>query len=288
MYWLRWWRPLHWKKLTLATLWVLAGVLVPLAPWAIRNAHSLGKVEFLAPRYAQAFGELAPTGFYAWTQTWMFRSRDAYLSSWKLPVDPISLDDLPAYAFDSREEQGRVASLLERYNREHSMSSQMDMEFAELARERTRRQPFRSYVWIPIARAAAMWFTPRIALLPYSGQLWPQYDGWHQSPTGFGITLGLTLLNFLYAGLAILGIAHWRASPGIALIVAIIVIRTAFLTQLQTCEPRYVLVCFPALLALGAQSWRNRHWKLVPSAVPGVRHIRMSTAPSVCGDQGIR
>jgi hypothetical protein len=26
---------------------------------------------------------------------------------------------------------------------------------------------------------------------------------------------------------------------------------------LQTCEPRYVLVCFPALLAMGAQLFRR-------------------------------
>ncbi len=262
VYWLRWWRPLNWGKLTVATLWVIVGVLVPLAPWAARNAHALGRVQFLAPRYAETFGDVMPTGFYAWTKTWMFRSRDAYLFTWKLPVDPIALNDLPAYAFDSPEEHGRVASLLERYNRGRGMSSQLDMEFAKLARERTRRQPFRSYVWIPIERTAAMWFTPRIALLPYSGQIWPLRDAWHLSATGFEVTLGFALLNFLYAGLAILGAVHWRASPGIALIVAIIVIRTAFLTQLQTCEPRYVLVCFPALLALGAQSWRNRSSKL--------------------------
>src|SRR5947207_11422064 len=37
-----------------------------------------------------------------------------------------------------------------------------------------------------------------------------------------------------------------------------LVVRTAFLTQLQTCEPRYVLVCFPALLAMAAQLWQHR------------------------------
>jgi hypothetical protein len=278
MYWLRWWRPLNWGKLTVATLWVLVGLLLPLVPWAARNAHSLGRVEFLAPRYAQAFGEVAPTGFYAWTQTWMFRSRDAYLSSWKLPAEPISLDDLPTYAFDSLEERSQVASLLERYNREHGMSSQVDIEFGKLARERTRRHSLRSYVWIPIERAAAMWFTPRTAILPYSGQLWPRNDGWHEGPTGFAITLGLALLNFLYVGLAILGIMHWRAGPGIALIVAFVVIRTAFLTQLQTCEPRYVLVCFPALLALGAQSWRGR-WKLEYKLERAVPVTRLTTVP---------
>jgi hypothetical protein len=49
----------------------------------------------------------------------------------------------------------------------------------------------------------------------------------------------------------------WRANPGVLLIVAFIAVRTAFLTQLQTCEPRYVVVCFPALLAIAAQLWRR-------------------------------
>jgi hypothetical protein len=147
------------------------------------------------------------------------------------------------------------------------MAFQTDMEFANLARERTQRHAVRSYVWIPLERAAAMWFTPRIAALPYSGQIWPLRDGWHQSPTGFEITIAFALVNFLYAILAFIGAAHWRESPGIALIVAFVVIRTAFLTQLQTCEPRYVLVCLPALLALGAQSWRSRPgiWRIVRS-----------------------
>ena len=258
VYWLRWWSSSNWGKLTVATVWMTTGLLVLLAPWAARNAHALGRAQFLSPRYAETFGDVIPTGFYAWTKTWMFRSRDAYLSTWKLPADPIDLNDLPSYAFDSLEERSRVASLFERYNREGGVAPQTDMEFARLARERTQRHPVRSYLWIPIERVAAMWFTPRIAPLPYSGTIWPLSDGWHRSPTGFGITFGFTFLNFLYAGLALVGAAHWRESPGIALIVAFILMRTAFLTQLQTCEPRYVLVCLPALLALGAQSRHGR------------------------------
>lgn len=268
VYWLRWWRPLNWGKLTVATLWMTVGLLVPLAPWAARNARVLGRVQFLAPRYAETFGDSMPTGFYAWTQTWMFRFRDAYLSNWKLPAEPIALNDLPAYAFDSPQERNRIAALLEDYNRRPGMTLQIDSKFAAIARERTLRHPFRSYVWVPVERTAAMWFTPRIALLPYTGQIWPLSDGWRQSPTGFEIALGFAFLNFVYVGLALLGVVHWRASPGFALIVAFILIRTALLTQMQTCEPRYVLVCLPALLALGAQSWRTRLWKFAPAAMP--------------------
>jgi len=280
---LRWWRPLHWRNLIVAGLWVALGVLVPLTPWAARNARVLGRVQFLSPRYAETFGEVMPTGFYAWTQTWMFRSRDAYLFAWKLPNTPIALSDVPAYAFDSPAERTRVASLLELYNRQRGMAFQTDLEFANLARERTLHHPFRSYLWIPIERTAAMWFTPRIAVLPYSGQIWPLSEGWRQSPVGFEITLAFALLNFLYAGLAIFGAFRWRQSPGIALLVAFIVIRTACLTQLQTCEPRYVLVCLPALLALAAQSWRTRLSRPARALLPAAATIQLAPVfqPSV-------
>src|SRR6266478_1739089 len=254
--WLRYRRPANWKKLALATLWMIVGVLLPLAPWAARNAVSLGRVQFLAPRYAETYGDVLPTGFYAWTKTWMFRFRDAYLFTWKLPSQQIELKDLPAYATDSPEERARVASLLDRYNRIPGMTRALDLEFAALARERAVRHPIRTYLWIPIERAAAMWFTPRITLLPYSGRFWPLAESYRSNPTDFEVTLGLGVLNVLYVAVGLAAAWLWRTNAGVLLIVTFIVIRTAFLTQLQTCEPRYVLVCFPALLAVGAQLWR--------------------------------
>src|SRR5712692_9725783 len=255
--WLRFRRRANWRTLTLATLWMVVGFLLPLAPWAARNAVSVGRVQFLAPRYAETYGDVLPTGFYSWTKTWMFRFRDAYLFTWKLPAQPIELRNLPSYAVDSPEELSRVASLLDRYNRMPGMTRSLDLEFAELAQERAKRHPIRTYVWIAIERAAAMWFTPRITLLPYSGRLWPLAESYRSNPTDFEVTLGLTLLNVLYVVMSLAAAWFWRANPGVLLIVAFIVVRTAFLTQLQTCEPRYVLVCFPALLALAAQLWRR-------------------------------
>src|SRR5207245_11666628 len=126
-------RPTNWNKLWLATLLMIVGLLLPLAPWAARNAVSLGRVQFLAPRYAETYGDVLPTGFYAWTKTWMFRFRDAYLFTWKLPSQPIDAKNLPSYAVDSPEELARVASLLYRYNRAHGMTRQLDFEFSELA-----------------------------------------------------------------------------------------------------------------------------------------------------------
>ncbi len=259
--WLRYRRPANWKKLALATLWMIAGLLLPLAPWAARNALSVGRVQFLAPRYAETYGDVLPTGFYAWTKTWMVRFRDAYLFTWKLPSQPIDLKDLPSYAVDSPEELSLVSSLLDSYNRTHGMTRSLDLQFAELARERSRHHPIRTYVWIPIERSASMWFTPRIALLPYSGRLWPLAESYHSNPTDFEVTFGFALLNILYLVTFLAAAWFCRANPGVLLIVTFIVARTAFLTQLQTCEPRYVLVCFPALLAISAQLFRRSNSK---------------------------
>jgi hypothetical protein len=43
------------------------------------------------------------------------------------------------------------------------------------------------------------------------------------------------------------------ARPAVAFLALFILMRTAFLTTLETPEPRYVLACFPALIAMGAQ-----------------------------------
>lgn len=260
----RWRRPANWPKLARAGVLMGAGLLVPLVPWAARNWHTLHRVQFLAPQYAQLPGEFVPRGFYAWTKTWLTRFRDVYLVPWKLEERPIHIEDLPAAAFDSAEESARVAALLEQYNQKLSISPELDREFAELARERTARHPLRTYLWIPLSRAATLWFTPRIELLPYSGHLWPPGQQWEEDPVDFSVTTGLGLLNFFYVGLALVGAWRCRCGWGLALLVAFLVVRTAFLTQISTPEPRYVLVCFPALLALVAQLWAKSRASTAP------------------------
>jgi hypothetical protein len=50
-----------------------------------------------------------------------------------------------------------------------------------------------------------------------------------------------------------------RAQGAVAVLILYLIVRTAFLTTMETPEPRYVLVCFPALIALGAQvMWREK------------------------------
>jgi hypothetical protein len=194
----------------------------------------------------------------AWEKTWLFRLKDCYLVPWKLDGEVINLEDIPARAFDSQDEKDRVAALLERYNNDVTISPEEDAAFGQLARERTARHPLRTYVWLPVARAFTMWFTPRIELLPFSAQVFPVRGAWREDPIDFSVSVGFFVLNVLYVALALWGsVRLWRESsplrPALALLLGYVLLRTAFLTTLETPEPRYVLECFPAVLALAGQ-----------------------------------
>ena len=139
-----------------------------------------------------------------------------------------------------------------------TLTPEEDAEFAQLARKRTSRHPLRTYLWLPAARAISIWFTPRIELLPISGHVFPLAQMRDDDPVDQKVTILFFALNLFYVGLGIWGAARfWRAHPAaraaVVFLALFIVLRTAFLTTLETPEPRYVLVCFPALIAMGAQ-----------------------------------
>ena len=248
-------------------LWVCLamtlGCFMILSPWALRNMVTLGQPQFLVPRNSNLPGELVPHGLMAWERTWLFRVRDCYLVPWKLNEETIFVEDMPARAFDTPEEKQRVAAILEHYNNDLMLTPEEDAEFSQLARERTARHPFRTYLWLPAARAVIIWFTPRIELLPISGHIFPLAQMREDDPVDQEVTILYFVLNVAYVGLGALGAARlWRsnpaARPAVGFLALFIVLRTAFLTTLETPEPRYVLVCFPALIAVGAHFFARR------------------------------
>lgn len=237
--------------------------LLPLAPWGLRNAMTLHEVQILAPKNSNLSGELIPYGFMAWERTWLYHVRDCYLVPWKLNEEPINVDDIPARAFDTPEEKQRVAVMFDVYNETLTLTPEEDAAFAQLARERIERHPLRTYFWIPAARAVTIWFTPRIELLPVSGNVFPLAQMREDDPVDQEVTSALFLLNIFYLGIGIWGAVRlWRSNPAsrpvVAFFALFILLRTAFLTTLETPEPRYVLVCFPALIAMGAQIFAPR------------------------------
>jgi hypothetical protein len=240
----------------LALMWI--GMILPLMPWAIRNWVSLHEVQFLAPRYTQLPGELVPRGANAWTNTWLWRFRDVYLFPWKMDDEEIHLEDLPAYAFDSEQERQRIEAVLDEYNDSLTLSPEEDAVFAQVARERTARHPLRTYVSVPFKRILSLWFTPRIELLPFSGDVWPVKQAWQDDREDLLATCGLTVLGIVFMGMAIAGAWKTRGSIVTELLVAFCMIRTLFFLHYETPEPRYMLECYPAILALGAQVFAGR------------------------------
>jgi len=235
---------------------------LPLIPWTIRNAVTLHEFQPLTPKDAMLPGELDPKGFMAWERTWLYRVRDCYLVSWKLNDEEIHLSDIPPAAFDTPEERDRASAVLDTYNDALTLTPEEDAVFAQLARERTTRHPLRTYLFLPLRRAVRIWFTPRIELVPVSGNVFPLMYMRQEDPVDQRVTIFLFSLNILYVALALCGAFRLRRSSSactaLSLFFLYILLRTAFLTTLETPEPRYVLVCFPALIALAAQLFLPR------------------------------
>jgi len=246
------WRPSQWPTLVKPGAILLVGVMLPLAPWVIRNGLTLHEVRFLAPRYSELPPEYAPRGIFGWTSTWLWRFRDVEAVSWKIDGEAVRIEDVPAQAFDSDAERGRVAELLEEYDRTCKITPEVDAGFAEIEHRRTQRHPLRTYLAVPVLRAWTLWFTPRVEMLPAAEFLWPIGEAWENDPGGFCLTVGLAVLNAAYVALAVAGAWRARRRKITALLVSFIVVRTGFLTTALAPEPRYVLECFPAVLALAA------------------------------------
>jgi hypothetical protein len=271
-----------WARLMRIGLLSAAGFLLPLAPWAARNWVRFHEIQFVSPRYAATPDETVPRGLYAWTATWLVRFRDVYLVPWNIGTDVVSLQDIPPYAFDSPDERARVSAILDQYNKITCLTPELDAQFAQLARERTARHPLRTYLRVPLERAVTIWLTPRTELLPISGHITPLAGQWREDPVNVAVTLLFGALNFLYVGLAAVGtvrILHARSGAArgtselppclplmLAFLLIFLLVRTAFLTQVETPEPRYVLECFPVVLALGALCWQRNWLRKSPSA----------------------
>jgi hypothetical protein len=84
----------------------------------------------------------------------------------------------------------------------------------------------------------------------------------------------LVAVSAFYTVLALAGAWMARARPGWAFLILFLGIRTIFFaTFVDTPEPRYVLECFPVVLALGAQCFSKQH----ASAYESGAHLLSST-----------
>ncbi|HEX3663264.1 MAG TPA: glycosyltransferase family 39 protein [Acidobacteriaceae bacterium] len=235
--------------------WALTCGLISILPfiaWTIRNERTFHVFQPLAPRYAVDPGEPSDPGFNRWTKTVCVDLACTWEVYWNINSDPIDIADLPARAFDSRQQYEQTRTLLDEYNRTTTLTPQLDAGFGTLAAERIHNHPFRYYVELPLARLADMAFRPRTELLWIELRWW-QYNR-HNAETEFSYAYaGLNLAYFLAAWVGFL-----KRPPLRGAIFVFVLLRCAVLLTLEAPEPRYTLEWFPPLIALAAVALTRR------------------------------
>jgi 4-amino-4-deoxy-L-arabinose transferase-like glycosyltransferase len=236
------------KQIIAAGMVFLIISIAPLVPWTVRNWRVFHVFQPLASRYANDPGEFVPNGFNHWVKTWTadFASVDDVF--WQVSGDPIDFHDLPERAFDSRREYDHTRELINRYNQELYIDPQLDWEFELLARERIVHNPFRYFVGMPFLRISDMWLRPRTEMLPVDTHWWRFSE--HPGESIFALLWAA--LNLFYVLAAFRGWLTWKLGLVALPFIAYLLLRSIFLSTMENPEPRYVLECFPIVLAFAA------------------------------------
>jgi hypothetical protein len=230
---------------------------LPLSVWAVRNWRVFHVIQPLSPKYANDPGEEVPYGFMRWYRTWAVGFPATVRVYWEYDGDTISMNDLPARAFDSEAQRAETAALIAKYNEESASTPAVDARFARLAEERVRANPFRYYVELPVARLADMWFRPRIEYMKIPLDWWRL----REHPWASVRAYGMGTLNVFYLALACLGFWRWRRDVVVWSMFGFVALRCALLLTIDNSEPRYTMECYPVVLMLAG---------LATSRLPGL------------------
>lgn len=136
------------------------------------------------------------------------------------------------------------------------MTPDIDAGFAQIARERIARHPFRYYISLPAKRAVSLWVDTHSQYYPFEGELLPLSDldnDIHQQfwlPLFAGLTLVYSLLGIL-GGWFLWRTRDFVARQWLSLAALMIFLRLGFFATLENPEPRYVVEIFPFLSILG-------------------------------------
>lgn len=243
---------LAWKPERRRTLWagVMLGIfaLAPLAPWTIRNWRDFHRFQPLAPTHAGEPGEYYAIGFDHWMHTWLADYASLDDIGFNMDGTEIEIATVPNRAFDDEAERSTTTQLFEIYNQDVTMTPQLDAQFEQLARQRIQRKPLRYYVELPVLRVLDLWFRPRTEELPIDSHWWR----FREDPRDFAWSVFLAAINFVYVGLAVLGMVRWREIRYAGMLAGFVVIRTIIVTVITYPEPRYVLQCYPVVIVLAA------------------------------------
>ncbi|MBB5338879.1 ArnT family glycosyltransferase [Tunturiibacter gelidoferens] len=233
-------------------------IVLPLAPWAIRNWRTFHVIQPLAPRNATDPGENVPTGFQHWYRTWAIDFASTEQFYWNYDSTDLRIDDLPTRAFDSEDQYERTAALLSDYNEKNNATPAFDQRFEALAEQRIQAHPLRYYITLPVARLANMLFRPRPEMMQIGLDWW----NWHEYRGKTLLAYASAALNLAYFLLGGIGLWLWRKNPGTyhalaCAMTAFFVLRCALLLTLDNSEPRYTLEFFPLLIVWASCIFRE-------------------------------
>ena len=239
------------RQTFIAGVVVLVLALSPLIPWTIRNWRTFHHFEPLAPRYASDLDEFTPLGYNHWVRTWMAEYVSVEDIYWQMPGADVDVNLLPKRAYDNPQEEAKVRELFAQYETRTAIWPELDAQFEKLAQERVARHPLRYYIQLPLMRIADMWLRPRTETLPLDSRWWQDYtdDFWNSAKAA-----ALGLINLLYVVLAISGCLLRPRPRYLFVVVAYLLLRTAFLGTLENPETRYTLECYPLIIALASVS----------------------------------
>jgi hypothetical protein len=68
----------------------------------------------------------------------------------------------------------------------------------------------------------------------------------------------LGIVNLLYVGAAFAGLVRGQFAPHLGLLLAFVILRSAFLGTLENPEPRYTLECYPLVIILAAALFQQK------------------------------
>jgi hypothetical protein len=160
---------IHTPKEALKRGMILALLLsLPIGGWTIRNLI-VGLPRLYPTPFTQPNNAAPPLGYVAWGKTWITDEYQRPGWGWgvtRFVYDSIFIDDK---AYDTNEEKKYVEQLIRELQgyQGKPFPAHIDTAFAEIARERTQREPFRTYVRIPLERMKSLWSNP------YSSFGWP-------------------------------------------------------------------------------------------------------------------
>ncbi len=233
-------------------------VVLPLAPWAVRNWRTFHVIQPLAPRSATDPGENIPRGFQHWYRTWAVDFASTELVYWNYDSTDLRIGDLPTRAFNSEEQYSTTASLLSDYNQKDNATPALDQRFEALAEQRIHAAPISYYIGLPIARLVNMLFRPRTEMMQIGLDWW----NWHEYRSQTLLAYTMAAVNLGYFVLGAIGLwLWWRAGWGVhaalaGAMLAFVLLRCALLLTLDNSEPRYTLEFFPLLIVWGSYIFR--------------------------------